>query len=157
MSERRYTIPVWRNVAEYAAIVAWWVVLLALARSGRIGVSALAVIVVLGCWLKTALFGAENLRQLYTAARTDLAHHRFLVLMGINTSQMVLAYTFDFHVLHVINKSSFDGVDAALSMPRALFEFFYLSTLNFSFFGYGDILPRTVPAKIVNLTEIVLA
>ena len=29
---------------------------------------------------------------------------------------------------------------------EALFDFVYLSTLNFSFFGYSDILPQTVPA-----------
>ena len=31
------------------------------------------------------------------------------------------------------------------------------STLNFSFFGYSEIMPQTVPAKIANLTEIVMA
>mgnify|MGYP002778382240 CR=1 FL=1 len=34
---------------------------------------------------------------------------------------------------------------------------FYFSVLNFSFFGYGDITPQTIPAKLATLTEIVLA
>lgn len=38
-----------------------------------------------------------------------------------------------------------------------MFEFGYFSVLNFSFFGYGDITPATIPAKIIVLTEIVLA
>jgi hypothetical protein len=29
--------------------------------------------------------------------------------------------------------------------------------LNFSFFGFGDIMPQTIPAKIVTLLEVVLA
>ena len=44
-----------------------------------------------------------------------------------------------------------------LSLNSRKTFFFYLSTLNFSFFGYSDILPETVAAKIVNLSEIVLA
>jgi hypothetical protein len=42
-------------------------------------------------------------------------------------------------------------------MPQLLFECFYFSVLNFSFFGYGDILPRSVPAKLVMLLEVVTA
>jgi len=38
-----------------------------------------------------------------------------------------------------------------------LFDFVYLSTLNFSFFGYSDVLPQTVPARIENLVAILLA
>ena len=38
-----------------------------------------------------------------------------------------------------------------------MFEFFYYSALNFMFFGYGDITPQTVPAKLLTLTEITLA
>lgn len=99
----------------------------------------------------------ENIRQLFDAAKLNLSHHRFLILMAINMSQMITAFALDFHVLYFINPSCFAGVAENVSSFEALFDFFYLSTLNFSFFGYSDILPQTIPAKIVNLTEIVLA
>lgn len=152
-----YVIPVGRNIAEYIAIAGWWAVLLALQSSGWIGSGAQVVLVVAGCWIKTALFGAENMRQLFDAARHNLAHHRFLLLMGVNMSQMILAFAFDFHLLHRLDPASFSGVAPGAGMGEALFDFFYLSTLNFSFFGYSDILPQTVPARLVNLTEILLA
>jgi hypothetical protein len=150
-------IPLGRNVAEYSAIVGWWVVVLVLQNRGVLSPGALSVLVVLGCWVKTAFFGVENMRQLFHAARTNMAHHHFMMLMGVNMSQMILAFMFDFHLLHCLNPASFAGIGSGASQSAVLFDFFYLSTLNFSFFGYSDILPQTVAAKVVNLTEIVLA
>ncbi len=150
-------IPIARNVAEYAGIVACWGALLALWSSGHVAAGTMSVIVVLVCWCKTGLFGVENLRQLFAAARTNQPHHRFMLLMGVNMSQMILAYAFDFHLLHTVNQASFTGIAVDGSQAEVLFDFVYLSTLNFSFFGYSDILPQTIPARIVNLTEIALA
>jgi hypothetical protein len=157
MKNSKFAIPVVRNVVEYAAIVVWWLMLLGLERSGWLSSTWQYVLVILGCWFKTGLFGAENLRQLFEAARSNLAHHRFLMLMGVNMTQMILSFAFDFHLLHSIYRGSFSGIAADVGQFEALFDFVYLSTLNFSFFGYSDILPQTVPAKLVNLTEIVLA
>lgn len=157
MPSTSYSIPVVRNASEYIGIIACWAVLLSLWSSGRVSAPSMTVLVVLTCWAKTALFGAENLRQLLEAAKTNLSHHRFMLLMGINMSQMILAFTFDFHLLQRINGASFSGVKPNIGDAEALFNFFYLSTLNFSFFGYSDILPQTVPAKLLNLTEIALA
>jgi hypothetical protein len=42
-------------------------------------------------------------------------------------------------------------------MAGMLFDFVYLSTPNFSIFGYSDVLPQTVPARIENLVAILLA
>ncbi len=154
---RQFTIPVTRNAAEYAAILLWWLFLLWLVNAGQLEIGLLTVIVIAGCWTKTVLFGVENMKQLYAAAQLNLAHHRFLILMGINMTQMIMSFAFDFHLLYCLNSSCFVGVGTGVGQLEALFDFFYLSTLNFSFFGYSDILPQTVPAKIVNLTEIVLA
>jgi hypothetical protein len=152
-----FKVPVVRNLFEYAAIVAWWVAAYSLVQAGWLGVNVMSASIVLGCWTKTILFGVENLRQLYDAARWNLSHHRFLILMGINMTQMIMSFAFDFHLLYCNDNGCFAGVNKEVGQAEALFDFFYLSTLNFSFFGYSDILPQTVAAKIVNLTEIVLA
>jgi len=157
MTRNQFTIPIQRNLIEYAAILGWFLGLMWFHATGSFNSSFFSVIVVLGCWTKAVLFGAENLKQLFDAARSNMQHHRFLILMGINMSQMIMSFAFDFYLLHRNDPGSFTGVTNSVSQAEALFDFFYLSTLNFSFFGYSDILPQTVPAKMVNLTEIVLA
>ncbi len=157
MATNSYVIPIGRNIAEYVAIIAWWGVLMALLGTELLPAGALIVLVVFGCWVKSALFGAENTRQLFAAARQNLPHHRFLLLMAVNMSQMILSFMFDFQLLHALDPGSFSGVPLNAGLAETLFDFFYLSTLNFSFFGYSDVLPQTVPARIVNLTEILLA
>lgn len=152
-----FRIPILLNVVEYSAIVAWWVAGLYIVNQlGHNGVWA-SIVVIAGCWVKSIFFGRENLQQLYDAARSDLSHHRFLLLMAINMTQMILSFALDFHLLYAIDPTSFLGIGAEAAPAVVLFDFFYLSTLNFSFFGYSEILPQTVPAKLVNLTEIVLA
>lgn len=153
----KFTIPLFRNAAEYGAIFLWWLFLLWLVNAGYFGIGLFTIFVIAGCWAKTALFGVENMKQLYAAAQCNLPHHRFLILMGINMSQMIMSFAFDFQLLYCANSGCFTGLGKDVGQMEALFDFFYLSTLNFSFFGYSDILPQTVPAKIVNLTEIVLA
>jgi hypothetical protein len=150
-------VPLWRNAAEYGAIVAWWALVLWLVRRGTVSGLPLAAIVVAGSWAKTALFSVENLRQLLGAARQNMAHHRFMVLMAVNISQMTLAFALDFHLLWSADAASFSGIPDGRSSAAALFDLFYLSVLNFTFFGFGDIMPQTIAARIVNLTEVVLA
>ena len=153
----RFRIPVLRNVVEYAGIILWWMLCsYAITSLGHNGLWA-SIVVIAACWVKSIFFGQENLQQLYDAARSDLSHHRFLLLMAINMTQMILSFALDFHLLYLIDPSAFLGIGMDLPMAEVLFDFFYLSTLNFSFFGYSEILPQTIPAKLVNLTEIVLA
>jgi len=152
-----FQIPIVRNIVEFGLIIVWWLsVLWLVSQFEAVGIWA-SLLVILGCWGKSIFFGTENLNQLYDASRSDLSHHRFLLLMAINMIQMIMSFAFDFHLLYTIDKHSFLGVASEASFGVALFDFFYLSTLNFSFFGYSEILPQTVVAKIVNLTEIVLA
>jgi len=47
----------------------------------------MSAVIVAGALVKAALFGGENIQQLLHAARQNMPHHRFLVLMGINMSQ----------------------------------------------------------------------
>ncbi len=153
----RFQIPILRNAIEYAALIAWWLLWAVAIPPATFSPVWFCAIVVAGCWFKTLFFGIENLKQLYAAAHQDLSHHRFLILMGINMTQMIMSFALDFHLLYLQNQQAFTGIAETVGQGEALFDFFYLSTLNFSFFGYSDILPQTVSAKIVNLTEIVLA
>ena len=150
-------IPVVRNIVEVALIVAWWLILLQLIAIGRLSEGYMSLIIVVGCLVKTAFFGTENVQQLRYAAKQNVSHHHFLVWMAINMGQMVMSFAFDFYCLHRLNPNSFAGMSRELDPNEALFDCFYLSTLNFSFFGYSDIMPQTIAARFVNLTEIVIA
>jgi hypothetical protein len=48
------------------------------------------------------------------------------------------------------------GQSAGFDQLR-LFECFFFSVLNFSFFGFGDVTPQTIQAKIVTMMEVILA
>ena len=108
-----------------------------------------------GC--KTLYYFTETLRHLIDATATDLAYHRFLVLIAYNMAQITLSYGIDFYCLYWIDPANISGIDESLSGAALMFECFYFSVLNFSFFGYGDIIPARVPGKIVMLLEVVTA
>ncbi len=146
-----------RNVIEYLVIVAVWFAA-QWAIEHKIASSFLLTVGVLVlAWSKTAFFGLENIQQLLRASKDNMAYHRFMFLMLINMSQIVLAFGFDFHCLHTLDASSFSGINPDETLPEQVFDFVYFSTLNFTFFGYGDITPQTIAAKMLTITEIVLA
>ncbi len=146
-----------RNAAEYLVIVAVWVVCQALIKQSLLSANWLVLIVIVAAWAKTIFFGMENLQQLWQASRDNLAYHRFMILMLVNMSQIMLSFGLDYHCLQCINPASFGSINPAETMPEMVFDFFYFSVLNFTFFGYGDITPQTIPAKLLTMTEIVLA
>ncbi|WP_337041280.1 ion channel [Emticicia sp. 17c] len=106
---------------------------------------------------KTCYFIFENSVQLLKATAHDIAYHRFLLLTTYNIGQMTLSFAIDFFMLYEINKASFAGIDPSFTMFEEMFEFFYFSVLNFTFFGYGDLTPASVAAKIVMLLEVIMA
>jgi hypothetical protein len=107
--------------------------------------------------LKTCYYFAENLRYIQAAATTNLTYYRFLTLVAYNMAQITISYALDFYCLQRIDPDSLRGIDPNLNGASLLFECFYFSVLNFSFFGYGDIIPDHIPAKIVMLMEVITA
>lgn len=145
-----------RNLIEFIAILVIWAGFQHLLNLNIAHASALPLMMVLSL-VKTSFFGVENIRQLFEATRSNQPYHRFMLLMLINMTQIILSFGLDFHCLHRINPASF-SVDLPDATPfETVFEFVYYSTLNFTFFGYGDVTPQTIPAKFITMTEILLA
>ena len=145
------------NALEYLAILllgflARWIYV-----QGWLSENWFATLVIVFSLSKTTWFIFENSQQLIRATAQNLPYHRFLVIMVTNMSQIALSYAIDFYCLYRANTANFSGIDSALGHYELMFEFGYFSVLNFSFFGYGDITPASIPAKITVLTEIVLA
>lgn len=146
-----------RNCLEFVVLIAvWWILRQALQQSHFTEWSATALILA-AAWVKTIFFGCENIWQLHLATRHNQAYHRFMIIMLVNMTQIITSFAFDYHCLHTIAPRSFGEVPQGQSEGVVLFEFFYYSVLNFTFFGYGDVTPQTVAAKLLTSTEIVLA
>jgi hypothetical protein len=134
-----------------AAVHAAW-------TAGLIGPQGVCLVVVAIALAKTAYFLVENLQHILLATSHEMPYHRFLGLMGVNMAQITLSFAVDFWLLESAEAGSFTGFDPAAMTPAGVFfDCLFYSVLNFSFFGFGEILPRTIPAKLVTLLEVVLA
>jgi hypothetical protein len=146
-----------RNLLEFVALFALWFAGVEAIANAWLPPSALVAAICIGAAVKTLFFGIENIRQLQRAAEHNTPYHQFLLLMLMNVWQVITSFGLDYHLLHLINNRSFAVINDELVGGELVFEFFYYSALNFMFFGYGDITPQTIPAKILTLTEITLA
>jgi Ion channel len=72
-------------------------------------------------------------------------------------SQIILSFGLDYWCLMTANPASISSFNPEFSPGELIFECFYLSFLNFTFFGYGDCTPQTVAAKLVTMMELLLA
>ncbi len=136
--------------AATAGVLGAWRALPLSPRAVCLLVAAVAVV-------KTAYFFVENLQHIVLATSHEVPYHRFLALMGVNMAQITLSFALDYWVLEWAEQGSFSGFDDTGHPGRVFFDCFFYSVLNFSFFGFGDIMPQTIPAKVVTLLEVVLA
>lgn len=146
-----------RQILELVLIAAATACLLAAWRFIPLGPHAVCLLVVGLALAKTAFFLFENLQHILLATSQEIPYHRFLALMGVNMAQITLSFALDYWVLESAEQGSFSGFGPASDATRVFFDCFFYSVLNFSFFGFGDIVPQTIAAKIVTLLEVVLA
>lgn len=146
-----------RQGGEVVVIIAVALGLQAVWGRGWMGGHAFCLVVLAVAFTKTAFFFVENLQHILMATRDNMPYHRVLGLMGVNMAQITLSFAMDFWCLETAEPASFSAIDAAWSQAEQIFEFFFFSVLNFSFFGFGDVTPQTVPAKLVTMMEVLLA
>ena len=146
-----------RQGGEVLVIVLVTVVLQWQWHSGWMNSRALCLVVLAVAFAKTAFFFVENLQHILMATRDNMPYHRVLGLMGVNMAQITLSFALDYWCLETAEPASFSSISAAWSQGEQLFEFFFFSVLNFSFFGFGDVTPQTIPAKLVTMMEVLLA
>jgi hypothetical protein len=146
-----------RNLLEFALLFAIWYGQLQAVDQKWFQPAGLIALVLVVAGAKTIFFGIENIDQLRRAADQNTPYHQFLLLMLMNVWQVITSFALDFHLLELLSAESFAVISPKLDGAALVFEFFYYSALNFMFFGYGDITPQTIPAKVLTLTEISLA
>lgn len=106
---------------------------------------------------KSSFFFAENLREILLATAKDIPYHKFMALMLVNMAQIILSFALDYWCLLAADARSLSSINPEFTRPELMFECLYFSFLNFTFFGYGDITPQTIPAKLVTMMELLLA
>lgn len=124
---------------------------------GLLGPGGVCLLVAAIAVAKAGYFMLENLQHILLATSHEIPYHRFLGLMGVNMSQITLSFALDFWLLELADPGSFSGFTAGMNAGAVFFDCCFYSVLNFSFFGFGDIMPQTATAKIVTLLEVILA
>jgi hypothetical protein len=146
-----------RELIETAVFLAAWYAFHRAHVGGWQPVPILVWASVAWCAGKFCYFLAENGRHIVEATSRDVPYHQFLIFMAWNICQMAFSFALDFQLLQTMDPSGLNSVSPELTGGGLLFECFFFSMLNFSFFGFGDITPATVPLKLVTLLEVVLA
>ena len=146
-----------REIAEFVTLFGVAYLFKIMFAQQVFSVQTLAILITIWSFLKSIYFIFENSTQLLIATSEDIAYHRFLFLMTYNIGQMTLSFAVDFFCLYEVDKNSFVGVMSEFNQFETAFEFFYFSILNFTFFGYGDLMPANTPAKILVLMEVIIA
>jgi hypothetical protein len=146
-----------RQALETVVILALAGIVHELWRNGAISPRGICWLVTGLALLKTAFFFAENLQHILLATAHEIPYHRFLGLMGVNMAQITFSFALDFFLLEAAEQGSLGGFAAGLGEPQILFDCLFYSVLNFTFFGFGDVTPQSIPAKLVTLMEVTLA
>ena len=157
MTKGELTQGILRQGGEVAVIIALALALQWMWPRGWLEMQAFCLLVLVLALGKTVFFFAENLTHILLATRDNMPYHRVLGLMGVNMVQITLSFALDFWCLETANPQSFSSMNPEWGTGELVFEFFFYSVLNFSFFGFGDVTPLTVSAKLVTMMEVLLA
>lgn len=116
-----------------------------------------AVLVTILAFVKTVYFVRSSYDKILEVTIHNIAYHRFLLFIVVNISMVVVSFAVDFFCILQVNDKSFVGFVPQATLAEMAFDCFYFSALNFSVFGFGEILPRTIPAKMLVLMEVVIS
>lgn len=157
MTARPHPSQLSRQVVETVVILVVAAVVHEIWRAGVVSPATICWLVAALALAKTAFFFVENLQHILLATSHEIPYHRFLALMGVNMAQITVSFALDCFLLEAAAQESFAGFPGGIDEPRMLFDCFFYSLLNFTFFGFGDITPQSIPAKLVTLMEVTLA
>lgn len=145
-----------RNLLEFLAIIFISEAITLIQTAQWLDNFTIYSLILIACWGKTTWFIYETSHDLARATLQNMPYHTFLKIVGINMVQIVVSFAMDYYTLLKVDMLCFNGINPDFNELELLFECFYFSCLNFSYFGYGDITPANIPAKLVSLTEILL-
>jgi hypothetical protein len=113
-------------------------------------------LVLLAC-CKVSYLLYSTYKKIIESANQNLAFHKFLFFVLMNMSLAICSFAADFWNIYALNHSYFEGINPEFTTFEQIFECLYFSMLTYSYFGYGEILPTTIPSKLLVMMEVGLA
>lgn len=105
---------------------------------------------------KSCYFTVFTLRQVKRSIEQCHSFAKLLWVFGMLILMVIVSFAIDFSCLDAVDGNSFQmgtgNKDGGLL--QGLFSFFYFSVVTFASVGYGDMVPLTVPAKVLVILEI---
>jgi len=107
--------------------------------------------------IKSAYYVFFSYKKIMEASAKEVMYHDFMLFMMVNMSMVIFSFGVDYFCLNQVDAANFIGIESHLNIPELIFETWYFSVLNFSFFGYGVIMPTTIPGKLIIVLEVVMS
>ncbi|MBD98783.1 MAG: ion transporter [Verrucomicrobia bacterium] len=115
-----------------------------------------AMFVVAFAILKTFYFTFFTFKQVNISVKRCHYFTQYLWTFGLLVFLIIFSYSTDYACLYFTDSQGFYGIKYSQerNFLALLFEFFYFSIVTFASIGYGDIVPVSLPAKLLVLLEI---
>ncbi|HWA35232.1 MAG TPA: hypothetical protein VG737_13925 [Cyclobacteriaceae bacterium] len=116
-----------------------------------------ALLVIFFSLVKSGFFVVMGFRKILYFSKSDLRYHHFLLFIGLSIGLMMVSFATDYFCLYQIDERSFAGIDPDVTLGEEIFKFFFFSVLIFSNLGVASVVPSSIPAEFVMMTEGVLS
>ncbi|MCU0390521.1 MAG: ion channel [Thermoflexibacter sp.] len=111
------------------------------------------ILIPLVAFLKIIFFVYQSYNIVIQVIEHNVSYHRFLIITTFNIFFIICSFAVDYASMYHINQNSFEGISPDFSLGEIAFESFYFSVLNYTNFGYGEIIPKTIPSKCLVMME----
>lgn len=104
--------------------------------------------------IKSIYFTFFTFRQVNKSIKLCHSFGQLLWVFGLLVFLIIFSFAADFTCLEAAHPGSFKGTEMTATYAEKLFEYFYFSVVTFASIGYGDIVPASVPARLLVILEI---
>jgi hypothetical protein len=144
-------------VIEYFIIIMFGVLVFYIDDRELSKTHQIKIIIVSICLLKTIYFIIYNYKKIIEVSMRGTPYYEFLIFVSLNVLLIIFSFAVDYSCIYWIDPSSFSNVSEDFSFERMFFEFFYLSMLSYTNFGFAEILPVSGYAKLLVILEDIIS
>jgi hypothetical protein len=142
---------------KHVVLVIATLLLITLLKFSVFSSDMLSSIIVLLAAGKTIYFVRQSYLKIVEVSRQNTPYYQFMRFIALNIILVIFSFGLDYWCLTQVNPKSFVGFQPEESPFEIFFDCFYFSTLNFTVFGFGELMPRTVYSKLLVLMEVCIS